>query len=326
MKRIFGKRISQKNISQKSISQKRMNPVVSALLIGILVGSQLLLGGCFAENSGEALTLGSPKVAPPAIATEGVLRVGVDSSHAPFAVLSDDDVLTGIDIDIAAALADDLGLRLELVDMIGQDASTLLSEGSIDVIMDIRADDLTAPVAAQVGPYLVDGPAIFTVGLSNTAGSFDLATLNGMRVSAYEGSLSAWQIGELYGEDWVDTYPTLNEAFDALNSGTVSYAAADAVIGSFLAVTYDNIDCVALLTDPSGIYMGVGISNLELLDTLQGSLRAIRDNGVLGVITNMWLGPVSASVVSSNQAIVSLDPGTSGADIGADLPDPSNAG
>jgi polar amino acid transport system substrate-binding protein len=304
---------------------KWISKVLTMLLAAALVATMFLLGACRSEVSGTELALGPAKVAPPAIASEGVLRVGVDSSHAPFAGISNGDLI-GIDVDIAAALAEDLGLRLEIIDTIGQDASTLLAEGSIDVVMDIQQDDPAAPRAAQVGPYLVDGPAIFTVGLANSAGTFDLASINGMHVAAQEGSLAAWQIGELFGDDWVDVYPSLNAAFDALDSGAVSYAAADAVVGAFLAVKYQNIDCIALLTEPSGIYMGVDVNNLELLEKLQSSLRAIRDNGVLTVIINKWLGPVSASVVSSSQAIVALDAITEDADLGADLPDPSNAG
>jgi polar amino acid transport system substrate-binding protein len=309
----------------KCITARRGYRLLSAVVTCFLAGSLLVLVGCQGMGAGKGLTLGDAKVTPPAIGTSGVLRVGVDSSHAPFAGISDGELI-GIDVDIAAALAEQLGLRLEIVDTVGQDVGALLVEGQVDVVMDIQQDDPAAPVAAQVGPYLIDGPAVFTVGLSNTANSFDPASLNGMKVAAQEGSLSAWQTGELYGDEWVEVYPSLNEAFNALDTGAVSYAAADAIVGSFLAVKYENIDCIALLADPGGVYMGVGVSNLELLEKLQTSLRTIRDNGVLAVIINKWLGPVSASVVASNQAIVSLDAGAGGADLGADLPDPTNAG
>ncbi|MDR2196985.1 MAG: transporter substrate-binding domain-containing protein [Coriobacteriales bacterium] len=295
------------------------------VLVSALTGVLLLFTGCKGGVEGAGLSLGEAKVVPPTVAASGILRVGVDSSHAPFAGIANGSLI-GIDIDIAAALADDLGLKLEIVDIVGQDASALLADGSIDIVMGIQQDDPAAPVAAQVGPYLVDAPAVFALDFAGAAGDFDLGGLNGVKVAAQEGSLSAWQIGELYGEDWVSNYPSLNAAFDALESGEVSYAAADAVVGSFLAVKYPNIDCAALLTDPTGIYMGVAVSNLELLDTLQTSLRTIRDNGVLEVIIDKWLGPISAQVVSNHQAIVSLESGVEEADLGEDLPDPSNAG
>jgi polar amino acid transport system substrate-binding protein len=299
--------------------------MLSLLLAVTFALLSVALIGCKSGGTDEALVLGEPKVQPPAIALEGTLRVGVDSSHAPFAGVAEGKLI-GIDLDIAAALADDLGLKLEIVDIAGKDASALLADGSIDVVMGIQQGDAAAPVAAQVGPYLIDAPAVFAPHSANTSGGFDLATLNGVRVASQEGSLSAWQIGELFGEDWVDAYPSLTAAFDALEAGEASYAAADAIVGSFLAVKYTDIDCVALLTDAKGVYMGVGVSNFELLERIQTSLRAIRDNGVLGVVINKWLGPTSAKVVSSDQAIVSLETSVEEADLGEDLPDPANAG
>jgi polar amino acid transport system substrate-binding protein len=282
------------------------------VFIGIIAAASLGLAGCFGSTEAEQLALPNATIAPPSITQEGTLRVGVDSSHAPFAGLSDGKTV-GIDVDVAAALSERMGLKLEVVDIRDQEMSALLKEGTVDVIMGVQGDAATAFSEAQVGPYLVDGPAIFTVGLTDEPQGFSSEQLDGMKIVAQEGSLSAWQVGKEYGEANLLTYPSLNNVFDELAAGTVSYAAADAVVGSFLAVQYENIRCEGLLSDLQGVYLGVATEKQELATALTEALKGLRDDGSLQVIVAKWLGPVSAQTVLSTQAIVSLTPGDTSA-------------
>jgi polar amino acid transport system substrate-binding protein len=266
------------------------------------------LAGCFSPGREGTLTLPSATIAPPNIASTGTLRVGVDSSHTPFAGLSGDKII-GIDVDIAAALAEQMGLTLVVVDVKDQDISALLKEGTIDIAMGIQSDTTTTFTETRVGPYLLDGPAAFTVGLSDAPQTFDPVQLNGMKIVAQEGSLSAWQVGKSYGEENLITYPSLKLAFDDLANGSVSYAAADAIVGSFLAIqdkNYVNIRCEGILADPLGVYLGVATDKQELATALTDALRELRNGGSLQLIVAKWLGPVSARTVLSAQAIVAL--------------------
>jgi polar amino acid transport system substrate-binding protein len=275
----------------------------------MLAAVTLGLAGCFSPSIEGGLKLSDAAVAPPSIAQEGVLRVGVDSSGVPFAGPSEGRII-GIDVDTAAALAEQMGLRLEVVDVKGQDANAVLGAGTVDVVMGIQGEAAGAFTGSQVGPYVVDGPAAFTVGLSGEAPAFDPAVLGGVPIAAQEGSLSAWQVDRDYGSGNLRAYPTLNAVFDELSSGSVSYAAADAVVGSFLALQqYEGIRCVGLLSEPQGVYMGVATEKQELLSRLTDALRSLRDEGNLQTIIAKWLGPQSAVTVLGSQAIVTLPSG-----------------
>ncbi|MDR0350512.1 MAG: transporter substrate-binding domain-containing protein, partial [Coriobacteriales bacterium] len=221
--------------------------VLSATLIAALLG----LTGCFSPSIEGSLKLPEPVIAAPDIVQDGTLRVGVDSSRAPFAGLSEGRLI-GIDVDYAAALAENMGLRLEVIDIKGQDATATLEGGTVDVIMGIQDEAANSFGGAQVGPYLVDGPAIFALGPPGGE-PIDLASLSGASIAAQEGSLSAWQVGEDYGDARLVTHPSLNAVFDELSAGAVPYAAADAVVGSFLALQYENIRCEGLLAGAQGV-------------------------------------------------------------------------
>jgi polar amino acid transport system substrate-binding protein len=286
---------------------KFLRCVATGILMGMLVIASLGLTGCFSPNKEGSLALPKAVIAPPNIAQEGVLRVGVDSSHAPFAGLSDGHIV-GIDVDIAAALAERMGLKLEKIDIKGQEPNTLLQSGSVDVIMGIQGDSAATFSGVQVGPYLVDGPAAFSVDVSSEPQAFDPAQLKGMQVVAQEGSLSAWQVSKEFGDDKLSTRPSLALAFDELVQGAASYAAADAIVGSFLAVQYDNVRCAGLLGESQNVCIGIATGKPDLASALTDALRTLHDQGSLRVIVAKWLGSVSAQTVVGTQAIVAQEP------------------
>ena len=291
---------------------KRFRSLVSAMMATVLIVMTVALTGCVGTTGTKEVTL-TPTIDAPAIVQSGVLKVGVDTTRAPFAGQSKGKII-GIDVDVAAAVAEQLGLRLELIDIAGEDADELLASGTVDVIMDIEKGGVNATQAQQVGPYLIDGPALFMIQLSGDIPEIDISALAGTTVAAQENSLSAWQIGQLIGDENIIAVASLEEAFNQLSDGQVTYAASDAIVGSFLAtkeVAYQNVSCVKVLGEPMGVYMGVKQDNAALADALAEALRVVRDNGVMDVLISKWLGPVSAQVVLSEQAIVTLTAGGS---------------
>jgi polar amino acid transport system substrate-binding protein len=285
--------------------------ILSSVLASVLMFSLMSVGlsGCFGGGSKPNITLESPAVQSPDIIESGVLRVGVDSEHAPFAGLSGSKII-GIDVDIAAGVAEKLGLKLQLFDVKGQDINNLLKDGTIDVVMGIQGEKATNFSESQVGPYLVDGPAVFTVGHSDVPTTLDPTKLTGVKIAAQEKSLSAYQISQQYGDSNLVTFPKLEEVFTQLKSGAISYAAADAIVGSFLAVKQENIRCEGILGTPQGVFMGVAANKQNLVSKLTEALRSLRDGGNMQVIVAKWLGPVSSQAVLSTDAIVSQNSAT----------------
>ena len=330
---------------------KRVNKILTITMALLLAFSTMVLGGCAGETGSKDFTL-EPKVTSPVIGTDGVLKVGVDSGETPFAGKYEGKIV-GIDVDVAAALAEELGLTLEIVDTAGQSADTLLANGTVDVVMHVEQTGGSTIQGIQVGPYLTSGPALFCVVNSDTVPTVDIKSLAGTKIAAQRESLSAWSLEELIGPGTADPKEKLEEAFAAAVQGPVNYAAADAVVGSYLAIKdFDDLACVKMLGTPIGVYAGVAKSSTQLADALTDALRAIRDNGVLKTVISKWLGPVSASVVMGDSAVtsqstsISNSPSSTGAsgntgnsnptsaptlpsgqeDLGDDLPDPSNAG
>jgi len=315
-----------KKMQPTRVSKKQALAVFLALIVALFG-----LSGCI--NFGIKTVTLEPKISPPAIGTAGVLTVGVDSTRAPYAGMSRGN-LVGIDVDIAAVIADHLGLKLKLVDIAGEDVDELLETGAIDMVMDVEPSGVVLSQGTEVGPYLLSGPAIFMQVKGTTVPYIDIRTLSGARIVCQADSLTAWIIDEVIGQGTSVPVPTLTDALTDVANGTATYAAADAVPGSFLALDHKDVSCVLLIPDSTiGVNIGVEKTNTELANALAVVLRTIRDNGELSVILTKWLGSISSIVVAPTQAIVSSNSPLSldteqltNLDTGDDLPDPSHAG
>ncbi len=279
---------------------KRLSAWVAAIALVVSVG---LLGGCTnpLQGSSSGSSSNATSLTPKTSATisSGVLRVGVDYSSAPFAGTNSNGDVVGLDVDVAAAIAEQLGCTVEFVDVPDNAADSALQNKTVDIVMNIAARDYAATSVTTVGPYLTDGPALFTRSSSSAASSTSASTTSktvgatlpaGAKVSAQGSSVAANQVSTANTGISLTTTSTLSEAFDSLEQGTVDYTAADALVGSYIALGYSDIVLSRSLSSTAGIYIGISAKNTQLASDVNGALAAIRGNGVLKVTITKWAG------------------------------------
>lgn len=66
---------------------------------------------------------------------EGILRVGMDLQYPPFETFDESNEPIGISVDVAQALADSMGLELEVINMDFSTLITALETGEIDIVI-----------------------------------------------------------------------------------------------------------------------------------------------------------------------------------------------
>ena len=192
--------------------------------------------------------------------------------------------IVGIDVDVAAALADQLGLKLEIVD-VGTDPEAALKEGKVDVAMGIGSE---IEVSFWRSPaYLPKGVALFSTSANATVPT----KASSPKIAAQVSSTSSWQVTNEFGQDALVSENDLKSAFAALADGSAQYVAADAVIGMYAAHSggYD-AQIVALMQQPGGYCVGVLEANTELQAAVKDALAALTDGGIVSVIEKKWLG------------------------------------
>ncbi|MCL2825966.1 MAG: transporter substrate-binding domain-containing protein, partial [Eggerthellaceae bacterium] len=233
---------------------------IGALVVSVVLGLSLVtvVPGCNSTTyTPPALT---PQVSTPVIGQDGVLRVGVDANNSPFAGKPADTII-GLNVDMAAALADELGLKLQVVD-IGANPDKALADGTVDIVVGVDSSDTTI-TCWQSEAYIQSGVALFAMSSASAVPALD----SNPTIAAQSSSMSAWEVNKQYGETALQSSPELKTAFSDLQSGSVSFVAADAVIGTYAAYSNSpriNATMIALMEKPAGYTIGVLDSNSDL--------------------------------------------------------------
>lgn len=259
--------------------------------LAVIVISAIVLPTVLAGCKGKPEPELTPEVKPPAIAEAGVLRVGVDLSTPPFGGV-DGSMKAGIDVDVAAAVAERLGLRVEYVDVSPSDAATALADGVVDTVYSVRLDTADLSRVTAAGSYLSDAPGIF-VATEDTASiepSLTVDSLPDGRIGVQSGSESYWVLlGEVEGES-VLPYDTLREALEALESGSASMVVGDALVGAYIGRDYPTVHLAGQLADAYPLAAVVAAENTELSDVIREALDELAADGVLDSVRRKWVG------------------------------------
>jgi polar amino acid transport system substrate-binding protein len=74
------------------------------------------------------------------IKERGTLRVGVKADYRPYGFLDEQGNIVGLEPDLAQAVADDLGVDLELVPVVASNRMQFLEQGRIDLMIATMTD------------------------------------------------------------------------------------------------------------------------------------------------------------------------------------------
>ena len=254
----------------------------------------------------------SPTVSDDHLVSAGTLTVALDTNNAPQA-MENNGKMTGYAVDVARALARKMGLKVTFVN--GTPAGSL-SEKKADIY--IGADDTSQSQALTlVGSYLDDATAIYApksdASAKPTAESLSSKTVAVQGSSASQDALS--RSGISAGQK---TYSSINDCFEALDSGEVDYVACDANAGSYIARAYSGISFAGTLTEASSRYVACLSSATELTKAVGNALDGITADGTLDAIHTLWFGNTPVDLSKSELSGISDSSTSSETDATAD--------
>ncbi|CDL80376.1 ABC transporter substrate-binding protein [Xenorhabdus cabanillasii] len=228
----------------------------------------------------------------------GTVRIAVFDSNPPFGFIDPKTKkLAGYDVDIANAIASDLGVKLQLRPTNPANRIPLLSSKKIDLIA--ANFTITDERAKQVDfsiPYFATGQK-FIARKGVLTNPDDIAKL---RIGADKGTVQEITLRERYPTAKVISYDDTPLAFAALRNGNVQ------------AITQDDAKLVGLLANvpeaqkadfeisPFSItreYQAVAASKGEtrLVEAINQTLLKLEKEGEAEKIYNRWFGPDTKS-------------------------------
>ena len=224
------------------------------------------------------------------VQTAGVLRVGLDPTYPPFEVDNGGD-LVGLDVDLATAIANDLGLDVQFTYFGYDGLYDALATGQVDVLISAlviipeRTRDFN-----YSEPYFNAGEILIVPVDSETIET--MADLGGQTVAVELGSL-----GHVEATEWakrvanleIMTFSTADEAITAVQQNDAHAALTDAINGRLYLRNHDGLKRLPESVTVEPFALVVRSEDEQLLDVLNQSLATLQQSGLLDQIEANWL-------------------------------------
>ncbi|MCA9945223.1 MAG: transporter substrate-binding domain-containing protein [Anaerolineales bacterium] len=225
------------------------------------------------------------------VQTAGILRVGLDPTYPPFEV-DDGSNLVGLDIDLAKAIADDLGLNVQFTYFGYDGLYDALATGQVDVLISalVIIPERTRDFSYS-NSYFNAGEILIVPADNDTIET--MADLGGQTVAVELGSL-----GHVEATEWakrvadleIMTFATADEAITAVQESTAHAALVDGVNGRLYLRTHDDLKRLSDSVTVEPFALVVRSEDEHLLTVLNQSLATLQQSGQLNEIVTNWLG------------------------------------
>lgn len=245
-----------------------------------------------APEASEAPASEAPETETPADAeggltiVDGKLTMSTNAQFPPYEMTTDDGGFEGIDIEIATAIAEKLGLELDILDMDFDSALLAVQQGKSDIVMagvTVNDDrllvmDFSTSYANGVQVVIVKEGSDITI---DNMGEGLIGTQRGTTGNIY--------CTDDYGEEHVVAYDDGFTAVQALVNGQVDCVVIDnAPAQEFVK---NNAGLAILDTEYANEDYAIGVNkgNTALLDAINGALEELIADGTVQSIIDKYI-------------------------------------
>lgn len=270
-----------------------MKKFLSVLMAATMLVGVMALTGCGGDTT-EPTTDEANNQSEPAsttatdlkTVTEGVLTMSTNAAFPPYESTDDSGNVVGIDADIAAAIAEKLGLKLQIDDMDFDGALAAPQSGKSDIVMagvTVNEDrlltlDFTESYATGVQVVIV--PEGSDVTLDN---------LGEQQIGTQRGTTGYIYCTDDYGEDHVVAYDDAIAAVKALNNGQIDCVVIDSAPAQELVKANPGLTILDTEYVTEDYAIGVAKGNTALLDAVNGALKELMEDGTIQSIIDKYI-------------------------------------
>lgn len=263
---------------------------------GLFAGMMGLVG-CGGSGSAATTAAASSAAADAGLGlvTDGKLTVGTSPDFPPFENLENDQYV-GLDIDLAQALADKLGLELEMKTLqFDAIVPAVAAGGQVDLgISGITIDPEREEQVDFSDSYYIDDLAVVAMKADAdiTADTYaDALNQAGVTIAVQSGTTAESYAQENFPNATTQPYGNATDAFAAMQAGQANAVITNKAVGAKM-VSESYTDAQVIKEIATGEEYGVAVSkdNSALLDAVNDALAAITDDGTLDSIVNKYFG------------------------------------
>ncbi len=259
-----------------------MKKIMAIVLCLALALSFAACGNKPAEEPTDATEAATEALEP----TGGVLRMGTNAAFPPYEY-KEGEKIVGIDAEIAAAIAKEMGMELEIKDMEFDSIITAVTQGDIDfgmagmTVTDKRKEsvDFTSSYATGVQVVIVTED-------SSIASLDDLA---GKKIGTQLGTTGDQYSKDDYGEENVTSYSKGADAVLALKGGDVDAVIIDNEPAKAFVAANEGLKILDTEYAVEDYAIAVAKGNTELVDDINAALETLTADGTIDEIIAKYI-------------------------------------
>lgn len=247
-------------------------------IIALTLALVLALGliACGASESGETqMTL-----------EEGKLLMSTNAAFPPYEMTTDDGGYEGIDVEIATAIAQKLGLELEILDMDFDAALLAVNEKKSDIVMAGVTVNEDRKVVMDFTDSYAQGVQVVIVKEGSTVTADNMGE---GKIGAQRGTTGAIYTTDDFGEEHVTTYDTGASAVQALLNDQVDCVVIDKAPAEEFVKANPGLTILETEYAVEDYAIGCDKGNTALVTAINGALKELIADGTVDTIVAKYI-------------------------------------
>ena len=218
---------------------------------------------------------------------EETLTMGTNAAFPPYEFMDDAGNVVGIDAEIAAAVAEKLGMKLEIKDMAFDSLITAVSTGSVDIVLAGMTVTEERKESVNFSDSYATGVQVVIVTEDSTIATIE--DLKDKKIGVQTGTTGDIYCAGDYGEDAVARYDNGALAVAALQNGQVDCVVIDNEPAKAFVEANEGLKLLDTEYITEDYAAAIAKDNTELLDKVNAALAELKAEGKLDEIIGKYI-------------------------------------
>lgn len=285
-----------------------MNTVMKTAVLGLAAAGMILMGGCGGSGNQKAASSGSGSSSQSAlmqkIKKDGKLVVGTASGFPPYEFLDtsvkDRKKIDGIDMKIAEAVAQKLGVKLEVQDMTFQSLLSSITTGKVDIAISAINPTEERKKTVDFSNNYLEGKQTLLVRKEDAGKYKSLADFEGKKIAVQKSTIQEKLATSQIPNAQIVALAKVPDALRELKQGKVDAVPVQNIVGGQYLVTNDDLAATNIYFDKysGGSAVAVPKGSDDVIAVINEVIKENQENGNI----DKWVDEMTKKAVENAQS------------------------
>ena len=285
-----------------------MNTVMKTAVLGLAAAGMILMGGCGGSGNQKAASSGSGSSSQSAlmqkIKKDGKLVVGTASGFPPYEFLDtsvkDRKKIDGIDMKIAEAVAQKLGVKLEVQDMTFQSLLSSITTGKVDIAISAINPTEERKKTVDFSNNYLEGKQTLLVRKEDAGKYKSLADFEGKKIAVQKSTIQEKLATSQIPNAQIVALAKVPDALLELKQGKVDAVPVQNIVGGQYLVTNDDLAAANIYFDKysGGSAVAVPKGSDDVIAVINEVIKENQENGNI----DKWVDEMTKKAVENAQS------------------------